>query len=203
MRLFIRRHAVAAAVFSIMSFSCAAAGQTDVPDAMPSGPVTITSDRVEADRMRGVVVFKGRVAAVEDFTLCADELTIAYGAGNEVSEMRAEGNVRIFQDGRIARSDSAVYKRPKRTIALSGNSQVEQCADTVKGERITVHLDDNNAFVEGAGGTRVKAVITPGKECGKTAPEADRRKARPDAGPDGDKTPVKVAGDEALCKGSR
>lgn len=203
---------ILAIISGAAGISVAAAGQTDAPDVMPAGPVTITSDRVEADRMRGIVVFKGRVAAVEDFTLCSDELTITYGAGNEVSEMKADGNVRIFQDGRIARSDSAVYKRPERTIALSGNSQVEQCADTVKGERITVHLDDNNAFVEGAGGTRVKAVITPGKNCGKTnnggmpSPAADAdvgRKTRSKTDVSGVKTPAKAAGDEALCKGSR
>ncbi len=191
-------------VFSMILGAGSATGETALPGAMPAGPVTITSDRVEADRMRGVVVFKGRVAAVEDFTLCADELTITYGPGNEVSEMRAAGFVRIFQDGRIARSDSAVYRRPERTIALSGNSQVEQCGDIVKGERITVHLDDNNALVEGAGGTRVKAVITPGKDCGKSSPaEGAGGKSVPKTEPRGVKTPAKAAGDEALCKGPR
>ncbi|MBI5970075.1 MAG: lipopolysaccharide transport periplasmic protein LptA [Deltaproteobacteria bacterium] len=196
-------------MFAIIYSAGVAAGQTDAPAPMPGAPVTITSDRVEADKVSGVVVFKGNVAAVEDFTLCSDELTITYGAGNEVSEMRADGNVRIFQDGKTARSDSAVYKRQERTVVLSGHSQVEQCVDTVKGERITMRLDDNTASVEGAGAQRVKAVITPGKNCGKSSnggtppPAADARAGAKFSSKLDVKTPPKVAGDEALCKGPR
>ena len=91
---------VLTATLSIIFNGFAGAGQTDAPALKPAGPVTITSDRMEADNGRGVVVFKGNVAAVEDFTLCADELTVNYGVGSEVTDIVATGNVRIFQDGR-------------------------------------------------------------------------------------------------------
>lgn len=131
----------------------------------PKAPITVTSDTMEASRGGGNVIFKGNVAAVEDFTLCTDELSIFYGKEKEVNEMIATGNVRIFQTDRTATAEKATYDRGKRTLVLIGRAQVVQCSDTVKGDRITVHLDDENALVESQSGGRVKAVIMPVKNC--------------------------------------
>ncbi|MEK7773252.1 MAG: lipopolysaccharide transport periplasmic protein LptA [Deltaproteobacteria bacterium] len=132
----------------------------------PGKPVTVTSDAMEADRNRKLVVFKGNVTAVEDFTVCSDVLYVHYDENNAVRDIEAGGNVVIFQGDKTSRSEKAVYDRNNRTVVLTGgHPQVEQCADTVKGEKITVYLDSDKAVVEGGGGGRVKAVIMPGKKC--------------------------------------
>jgi len=151
----------------------------------PRKPVTVTSDTMEASTNENRVVFKGNVVAVEDFTLCSDELQIMYDNNKEVSQIEAAGSVRIFQGQKTSTSNKAVYDRKERIIVLTGDPLVRQCSDTIKGDRITVYLDKDNALVESGDGGRVKAVIMPDKNC----PENK-----------GTEEPVS---EEARCKGTR
>lgn len=128
-------------------------------------PVTVTSERMEADRDSNIVVFTGNVVAEEDFTICSDELRVVYGAQKEVEEITARGNVRIFQEDKTSTSKGAVYNRKGRTITLTGDALVRQCTDTVRGEKIIVYIDDDRALVESGKGGRVKALIMPEKKC--------------------------------------
>jgi lipopolysaccharide export system protein LptA len=140
---------------------------------------------MEANTNENRVVFRGNVTAVEDFTLCSDVLNILYDSNRDVSQIEASGNVRIFQDEKKSTAAKAVYDRKERRIVLTGDPQVTQCSDVIKGDRITVYLDDNNAVVESGAGKRVKAVIMPEKKCpGQNAPE-------------------RTVSEEALCNGAR
>ncbi|MBI5236016.1 MAG: lipopolysaccharide transport periplasmic protein LptA [Deltaproteobacteria bacterium] len=146
-------------------------------------PVTVLSDTMQSDKSRGFVVFKGNVVAIEDFTLCADELTVTYGKDNEINDMVAVGSVRIFQQEKAATAARAVYDRITRKLVLTGHAEVAQCSDSVKGDKITVSLDDDNAMVQSDNGGRVRAVIMPQKNCVQPS--------------------VKGISEEARCKGSR
>lgn len=152
----------------------------------PRKPVTVTSDKMEAKKNENLVVFTGNVVAVEDFTVCSDVLYVLYDGQKEVNRLEAGGNVRIFQDDKTSTSEKAVYDRNARTIVLTGSPQVRQCNDTVKGDRITVYMDEDNALVESEKGGRVKAVIMPDKKCAEAGGQAQ-----------------KVISEEARCKGSR
>ncbi len=147
-------------------------------------PITVTSDSMEVDTKENLVTFKGNVEAIESFILCSDELYVRYDDAKQVSEIKAKGGVRIFQDGRIASSREAVFSNKDRTIVLTGEPQVKQCKDTVKGDKITIYVDQKNAVVESGGGGRVKAVIMPEKDCAGAAAE-------------------KVESEEARCKRPR
>jgi lipopolysaccharide export system protein LptA len=127
--------------------------------------VTVTSDRLEVDNKKRVVVFTGNVAATQDFLLCSDELHLSYNDEQEVDRITATGNVRIYQGDKESRSDRAVYDRLARTITITGDPVFKQCADTVRGEKIVLYLDEDKAIVESEGGARVKAVIMPNKKC--------------------------------------
>ncbi|HEY4707691.1 MAG TPA: lipopolysaccharide transport periplasmic protein LptA [Thermodesulfobacteriota bacterium] len=174
---------LAAALLAPASLSLAK--EADISNDKPRRPVTVTSDSMEASANENRVVFKGNVVAVEDFTLCSDELQIMYDNNKEVSQIEAAGNVRIFQDQKTSTSSKAVYDRKERVIVLTGEPLVRQCSDTIKGDRITVYLDKDNALVESGGGGRVKAVIMPDKNC----PE--------------DKASERPVSEEARCKGTR
>lgn len=152
----------------------------------PKKQVTITSDKMEALSNENLVIFRGNVVAVEDFTLCSEELLIRYDENKEIDEIEAGGNVRIFQQDKTSTSDKAVYNRKDRKIILTGKPQVKQCTDTIKGDRITVYLDKDNALVESGQSGRVRAVIMPEKKC-----------------PEGAAAPQENISEEARCKGSR
>ncbi len=150
-------------------------------------PITITSKSMHADRTARTIVFKGDVEAREDFLLCSDELYLNYTGANEVRKIDARGNVRIFRDTGLARAVRAVYDRQEHTLVLSGKAVIERCADIVRGDKITLYLDDDSALVEGANKGRVKAVIVPDKKCDGTF------------GAKG----VKIDAKDSLCKKSR
>lgn len=169
-------------VLSGHSFAKEANGQMAATGARM--PVSVTSDRMEAISNENLVTFRGNVVATEDFTLCSDELLIRYSETHDVKEIEASGNVRIFKDDKTSTSDKAVYDRVERKIILTGRPQVKQCTDTIKGDRITVFLDEDNAIIEGDKGGRVKAVIMPEKKCSQPAQE-------------------KATSEEARCKGPR
>lgn len=169
-------------VFSAPAFS----KEQELGKGSAKKPITVTSDSMEADTKENLVIFKGNVEAIESFTLCSDELYVRYDDAKQVSEIKAKGNVRIFQDGRSAASREAVFSNKERTIVLTGEPQVKQCKDTVKGDKITIYVDQKNALVESGGGGRVKAVIMPDKNC---------------AGAGG--TAEKTTSEETRCKGPR
>ncbi len=150
-------------------------------------PITVTSDSMEAYNKKNLVIFKGNVEAIEDFTLCSDELDVHYDDARQVNDIEARGNVRIFQDDRTATSREAVFSNKERTIVLTGDPQVKQCKDTVKGDKITIYVDQKNALVEKGSGGQVQAVIMPDK---KDCPE-EKRGAE------------KVNSEEARCKKPR
>lgn len=176
----------AAAFLALSAFPALSLAKQEARNEAPRKPVTVTSDTMEAKTSENIVVFRGNVVAVEDFTLCSDELRIKYSESKDVSEIEASGNVRIFQDDKTSTSDHALYDRNDRTIVLTGKPQVKQCTDIVRGDKITVFLDQDNALVESGKGSRVKAVIMPEKSCGEDKKETE-----------------KGISEEARCKGAR
>lgn len=140
--------------------------------------ITVTSDSMEADNTANTVVFRGNVAAREDFLICSDELYLNYGTGMDVDRLVAVGRVEIYHGGREATSERAEYIRGERTLILTGSPVVNQCADTVRGQRIIFYLDEDRAMVESGEGGRVRAVIVPDKKCPEAAGKASGEEAR-------------------------
>lgn len=154
-------------------------------------PVVVTSDSMEADRADNRVLFRGNVVAEEDFTLCGDEVLMAYGQDKDVEEIIATGNVRIFMADKTSTSGRAVYNRKARTIVLTESPSLVQCGNTMKGDNIIYYIDEDRAMVESGKEKRVMAVILPDKKC-------EEPGVRKDASGDG---PVK--GEEARCSRPR
>jgi lipopolysaccharide export system protein LptA len=164
-----RSFSVALAVLVVGTVLFMIPGSVKAEEEPRKGPVTVTSNTMEVEQGGKVFIFKGDVVAKEDFTLCSDKLELFYGEGDELREIVATGNVWLIKDDKTAESDKAVYDRVKRTVVLTGDAQIGQCSDTVKGEKITVFLDAERSIVEGTEGGRVKAVIMPEKDCEESA----------------------------------
>lgn len=132
----------------------------------PKKDITVTSDRMETEKDKNLVVFIGNVVAEEDFFLCSDELTVNYGEDKEINDITAKGNVVIINEDKTAIAGQAFYDRQKRTVLLTVDPVVRRSTDTVRGDRITVFIDDDKAIVESdkEKSNRVKVVITPEKK---------------------------------------
>jgi lipopolysaccharide export system protein LptA len=148
-------------------------------------PLRITAARLEADKIKGIIIFSGQVKAIYgDSTLYSDQLWIYLetkpeppkGAAKPPPEMAeqsplgemgaekidrivAKGNVRLVQEDRVATGDEAIYYKKRDEVVLLGNPQVWRAENTLKGERIIFNLKTNKVLVESSPQRRVEALL--------------------------------------------
>ncbi len=148
-------------IFSVTaSFIFAAEEQGDA--------INITSDRMEAEKLKRLIVFKGNVVAEQkDMTIKSDELHIYYDeSGKDVEKVVAIGNVRVVQGDKTATAKRAEYYKIEEKVVLTGNARLNEANNFVEGERITVYVKDGRSIVEGSQKGRVKAHILTNNEGG-------------------------------------
>ena len=138
-----------------------------------SAPVTIDSDRLEAARKEGLVVFIGNVVARQDgSTQYADRMEVYLDdQGDRIVRTVSTGGVRIItKDCRMGTAARAEYYDEDQRIILIGNARVWQDDNVVTGNRITIYLAEDRSVVEGGKQDRVKAVFHPRREEAAKAP---------------------------------
>jgi len=154
--------------------------QTGAKQPVPKQPVHITSDTLEAFNDQRLIVFAGHAVAVSgDKVIRSDKLLVYYkkgadegkesatagvGQGGDLDRIEAKGPVRITQLKRIVTGDEAVYYQDDQKIIVSGNAVMREGPNIVKGDRITVLLNENRGIVEAAEKKRVSATIYPAEE---------------------------------------
>ncbi len=138
-----------------------------------TGPIVITSQTLEFDNKRKVVVFTGNVVAKrEDFTINCQKMLLYYldsqtgrVEGKEelkIDRIIATGQVKISRpDGGLAKAEKAIYYENDEKVILTGNPGVRQGTDFVEGSRITLFLKEKRSIVEGSESKKVKAVLFP------------------------------------------
>lgn len=133
------------------------------PEEWGSRPIEITAQRLLADGSKNSVTFEGEVIAKQDdLTLFADRLFAEYDqASGSIEKIVADGNVRVLQGDREARSPHAVFFNMEQRIVMSGGADVTQGGNTLKGDTVTVYILENRSVVSGGEGGRVRAVIQP------------------------------------------
>jgi lipopolysaccharide export system protein LptA len=130
------------------------------------GPIHVTSDRLEADDEAQIVIFSGNaVATQDDVTIHADRLTIKYtGEKREITQVIADGQVRIVQQEKLATGEKAVYYNQEERVVMTGSPKVTEGDNSVEGQEITLYLNEKRSVVSGGDGGRVKAIFTPKPE---------------------------------------
>ena len=148
-------------------------------------PLRITAARLEADKIKGIIIFSGQVKAVHgDSTLYADQLWIYLEnkteppkeavkpppekaeqsplgdmGAEQIDRIVARGNVRMVQEDRVATGDEAIYYKKRDEVVLTGNPQLWRAENTLKGERIIFNLNTNKVLVESSPQRRVEALL--------------------------------------------
>ncbi len=137
-----------------------------------SQPIRIKSDWLEWDYRGYVATFKGNVIVnQEDVTLYSDRLVIYYDeATSEVTQILAEGAVRIVQLDRSATAEKAVFHNAERKIILTGRPVVRQGNNLVIGEKITILIDRDWVDVE-----RADVTISPEEKKVRSRPSSQGR----------------------------
>jgi lipopolysaccharide export system protein LptA len=138
-----------------------------------NGPITITSNTLEIDNNREIVIFTGQVDARQNELIINCQKMLLYynnpdkekASGNlnlKIDKIVATGNVKITRpDGAFATAEKAVYYQGDEKVVLTGKPIVKQGNDFVEGTRITLYLKEQRSIVEGSEEKKVRAVISP------------------------------------------
>jgi lipopolysaccharide export system protein LptA len=122
-------------------------------------PISIKSDELDVlQKGQGRrFLFKGHVRAEQDqLTLRSDLLEAEYPEGDgQPDRLVATGHVEMTHAGRKALCDRAVYYRREQRLVCTGNAQLEQACDRVRGEEIVFHVDSEVLEVNGAADVRI------------------------------------------------
>ncbi len=175
-------------------------------DGAERGPITIDARRFEVDNRRRTATYSEQVVArQDDTTLTADRLVVAFDEGRRISQVTAEGGVKIVQKvagtpgtppaEREASCAKAVFAVTEDRIVCTGApASMRQGEDLIRGSRITVWVADERIVVEGdSASPRVTSRITPRPET--TGSDRPAAAARPrEAGPRSQAGPPSQAG---------
>jgi lipopolysaccharide transport protein LptA len=151
------------------------------------GPINIDARRFEADNRKRVVTYSDHVVVRQDATtLNADKVTVTYDESRRLSQVTAEGSVRIVQKASAAQGEAAterevqcvriVFQVAEERITCTGQpAMVRQGEDVIRGPRIVVLVGEERITVEGDAGSRVSSVITPRGDALDAGRQAPRR----------------------------
>ncbi|MDH7641138.1 LptA/OstA family protein [Sphingomonas oryzagri] len=151
----------AAPLFAILIAGAAAAQQAKHNS---NAPVDFDADHMEVHDLEHRAFLTGNVRAVQqDMTLTSDRMTANYtgsmansgqGGGGSVQVHRfdATGHVVVTRPTEIAHGDYGIYDLDKRLVTLIGKVTLDRTgpnASTVRGGRLVINLDTNQATMDG------------------------------------------------------
>ncbi|HEY7601003.1 MAG TPA: lipopolysaccharide transport periplasmic protein LptA [Methylomirabilota bacterium] len=144
-----------------------------------NAPIVIDSDRMEAFKRDGLVIFTGNVIAKQDNSVqTADRMEVYLDdKGERVLRIISTGNVKIVtEDCRTGTSRRAEYYDDDQRLVLIGDAKVWQEENVVTGERIVMFLADDRSEVEAGPQGRVKSVFYPKRDEEKQEASAPAKK---------------------------
>jgi len=139
-----------------------------------TGPIDIKSNSLEMNNKLKIVTFKGDVNAKKDsFVINCDNMIVYYKSApgepekddeskTSIDKIVATGHVTINRaKGGTATAEKAIYYQENEKMVLMGNPTVKQGSDLVKGDRITIFLNEDRSIVEGSEDSKVSVTISP------------------------------------------
>ncbi len=163
-------------VFTATFFSLFIATFASAAPTSSKQPIHIKSDSMEAVDKAGKVVFKGNVVAVKgDLTINSDRLEVIYSkqdtsdsdnkqnADNKkrrrLKRLIATGHVKIIQGKKVGTCKEAVYDKNSEKLILTGDAQVWEGSNRIKGSVITMYINEDRSVVQGSQNQKVEATV--------------------------------------------
>jgi len=114
------------------------------------GPIVVTSEMLTADNKARTALFERSVVArTTDMTIYADKMLVHYeeGSGN-VTQIDAEGQVKVTKEKRVITSREAVYYAAEEKVIFTGDPRAVEGENVVTGKKMTYLMKDDLFFVE-------------------------------------------------------
>ena len=133
------------------------------PAASEEDATVITSDKLTFDYLKQYAVFENNVVVVDaDMRLTSDKLAIWFNEKNEVTLIKADGNLHIEQQVKTAMAGEAVYDVVAGKITLTVDPRLQRGSHYLEGTKITYWRDQELLECEPA----ARLVIRPGDDQG-------------------------------------
>ncbi len=128
-----------------------------------NAPVDFDADHMEVHDLEHRAFLTGSVKAVQqDMTLTADRVTANYtvsmanssgpGGGAQVHRLDATGHVVVTRPTEVAHGQYGIYDLDNRLVTLIGGVTLDRTgpnASTVRGGRLVINLNTNQAVMDG------------------------------------------------------
>lgn len=166
-----------------------------------NAPVDFDADHMEVHDLDHRAFLTGNVRAVQqDMTLTADRVTANYtgsmansgpsgGGSPQVHRMDATGHVVVTRPTEVAHGDYGIYDLDKRLVTLIGKVTLDRTganASTVRGGRLVINLNTNQATMDGGAVGGNGSAGKGGRVSGRfTVPQHTDNSATPPAKPAG------------------
>lgn len=127
-------------------------------------PIQVAADVFEFDYKQRILRYRGRVEARQgELVVESDEMVLSLNDSESFAlrEVRARGHVRLQQGERSAKAEEAVFDQQKRVATLLGDVELRDGSNEIRGERVTIYLNENRTIIEGGPRERVRAVLYP------------------------------------------
>lgn len=122
-----------------------------------NAPIDFSADQGELQDKSGRGILTGHVVIHQgEMTLTADRVTLTYtgkvtDGAPELARVDATGSVTVTRPDQKARSRYGVYDVKGHKVIMLGGVTLDQGANTVNGNRLTINLDTNRAVMDGSG----------------------------------------------------
>lgn len=135
-------------------------GSQAAPDSPPR--VHIEADRMEVQQKTRDVQFTGNVRIQRGhLVLRCQSLKGSYTPDGRMISLDAEGPVTVKGPDFEAKARSAIYVQKQGRLTLKGEPTLVRGKSSLKGQTITVWLDEERVVIEGAKGTLDSSLISP------------------------------------------
>src|SRR4030043_401148 len=114
------------------------------------GPIIITSETLTVNNQTHTAVFENSVVAkTTDMTIYADRMLVYYDkdTGN-VTEIDAEGGVKLVRENRVITSHDAKYYADGDKVIFTGEPRAVDGENVVTGTKMTYLLNEDRFLVE-------------------------------------------------------
>ncbi len=130
----------------------------------PMTPTEISSDSLEYDLAKQVIVFSGNVRVIDDqLHLKADKMTVTMSKKTQaVTKIIAEGRVEVKKDNGHATGDRAEYDLVKGEMVLSGEPVIHNPTGNIKGALKVIYNRKGGKFKTQGGNPRLEIINKKG-----------------------------------------
>ncbi|MDR3290244.1 MAG: hypothetical protein LBT02_03090 [Rickettsiales bacterium] len=122
--------------------------------------LNIEAEEVEILQNNQQIIFKDNVKVKnDDFKLNADNMVVFYDGKNEVKEINAKNNVKLFSKNVKINSEEGLYEAKKNLITMSKNANAIENGVNISADIFKYNTITKKSNIESKRGEKIKIIL--------------------------------------------